>query len=350
MEHDPLPGLLFAGAGLDRAAHRRDEAGLLDSLLSDPATRVVVVRADRVLVTQADTGKTTALALGRRAPQPSDAGRLVIFLGFADGADGTSGAGGDGWDDGHAGHGGHGGHGGEGVRAAYLGVVQDRADGDADAGWQTLRAAGGRLSELDASLAATLLALANWHRTHGRCSRCGAPTVPVSAGWVRRCTVDGTEHFPRTDPSVIMSVVDDAGRLLLGRGVTWPENQYSVLAGFVEPGESLEAAVIREVREEAGVEVTDVRYLGSQPWPFPSSLMLGFTARAVTTGLTHDPAEMAEVRWVSREEYAALLRSGTIRVPGAISIARRLIERWLGQDVESAAGGPVVEGWRPGVS
>jgi hypothetical protein len=128
MEHDPLPGLLFAGAGLDRAAHRRDEAGLLDSLLSDPATRVVVVRADRVLVTQADTGKTTALALGRRAPQPSDAGRLVIFLGFADGADGTSGAGGDGWDDGHAGHGGHGGHGGEGVRAAYLGVVQDRAD------------------------------------------------------------------------------------------------------------------------------------------------------------------------------------------------------------------------------
>ncbi|MBK6440564.1 MAG: NAD(+) diphosphatase [Actinomycetales bacterium] len=219
--------------------------------------------------------------------------------------------------------------------------------GDADSGWRTLRAVGAHLSDRDAAVATTLLALANWHRGHEHCERCGGPTEPATAGWVRRCTRDGSEHFPRLDSSVIMSVIDADERLLLGRGVTWPENQFSVLAGFVEPGESLEAAVVREVLEEAGVQVADVRYLGSQPWPFPSSLMLGFTARAITTDLTHDPAEMAEVRWVTREEYAALLRSGAIRVPGSISIARRLIERWLGEDVETVAGGPVVEGWRP---
>ena len=235
----------------------------------------------------------------------------------------------------------------DGERTAYLGVVEAPTDGDGDAGWQTLRAAGALLPDLDASLAATLLALANWHRSHDRCSRCGAPSEPASAGWVRRCTRDGSQHFPRTDPSVIMSVIDDDGRLLLGRGVTWPANQFSVLAGFVEPGESLEAAVAREVLEESGVVVTEVSYLGSQPWPFPSSLMLGFTARAVTTELTHDPTEMAEVRWVTRAEYAALLRSGAIRVPGSISIARRIIERWLGADLEVAAGRAVIEGWRP---
>ena len=141
-------------------------------------------------------------------------------------------------------------------RQAYLGVVEAPTDSDGDAGWQTLRAAGALLPDLDASLAATLLALANWHRSHDRCSRCGAPSEPASAGWVRRCTRDGSQHFPRTDPSVIMSVIDDDGRLLLGRGATWPANQFSVLAGFVEPGESLEAAVAREVLEESGVVVT----------------------------------------------------------------------------------------------
>ncbi|MFZ1286573.1 MAG: NAD(+) diphosphatase, partial [Candidatus Phosphoribacter sp.] len=219
--------------------------------------------------------------------------------------------------------------------------------GAAGESWRTLRAVGSRLRPLDASIVTTLQALAHWHNTHSRCPRCGAETEPVQGGWVRRCVSDGSDHFPRTDPSVIMSVIDDAGRLLLGRTIGWPDNQFSVLAGFVEPGESLEQAVVREVAEESGVEVTAVRYLGSQPWPFPASLMLGFTARAVTTDLHPEPTEMAEVRWVTRAEYAALLRGGEIRVPGEISIARRLIERWLGDDVDAVAGRPVLEGWRP---
>jgi NAD+ diphosphatase len=337
MEQTPgLRGLLLSHGGPDRAAHLREDADLLDRLLADAGTRVVAVRGDRVLVapvpahSMAPTadpspapadGVAGALGLVLRSPSAADGGLLAVFLGLHPGEDGE--------------------------RTAYLGVVEAPTDGDGDAGWQTLRAAGALLPDLDASLAATLLALANWHRSHERCSRCGAPSEPTSAGWVRRCTRDGSQHFPRTDPSVIMSVIDDDGRLLLGRGATWPANQFSVLAGFVEPGESLEAAVAREVLEESGVVVTEVSYLGSQPWPFPSSLMLGFTARAVTTALTHDPTEMAEVRWVTRAEYAALLRSGAIRVPGSISIARRIIERWLGADLEVAAGHAVIEGWRP---
>jgi NAD+ diphosphatase len=316
-----LNGLLLCRGGPDRAAHRRDEPGLVARLLRDPATRVLALRADRVLVARPTDPGDGSVGLVFRAPSTADTGLLTVFLG-----QGPSDAGG---------------------QAAYLGVVEAPTEGDPDAGWQNLRAVGALLSDLDASLVVTLLAVANWHRGHTHCSRCGAPTEPGAAGWVRRCTRDGSEHFPRTDPSVIMSVVDDDGRLLLGRGVTWPDNQYSVLAGFVEPGESLEAAVAREVLEESGIVVTDVGYLGSQPWPFPSSLMLGFTARAVTTTITHDPTELAEVRWVTRQEYVEMLQSGAIRVPGSISIARRLIERWLGADVQAAAGRPVIDGWRP---
>ena len=321
--HSPsgLRGLLLCTDGLDRAAHVRDDPTLIGGLLADPATRVGAVRADRVPVGPDDR-------LVDRSREASDADRLTIFLGREPHSDGRE------PDE-------------DGERTAYLGVVEQPTAGDADNGWRTLRAVGAQLSDRDAAVATTLIALANWHRGHEHCERCGGPTQPVTAGWVRRCVRNGDEHFPRMDSSVIMSVIDADDRLLLGRGVTWPENQFSVLAGFVEPGESLEAAVVREVFEEAGVQVADVRYLGSQPWPFPSSLMLGFTARAVTTDLTHDPAEMAEVRWVTRQEYAVLLRSGAIRVPGSISIARRLIERWLGEDVETVAGGSVIEGWRP---
>ena len=320
MDSERLPAVPFADGGPDRAAHLRDAADLMADLVRRDRAKVVALRGDRVRIEH--TGEAARLVL--RTMHPSDMSRLTLFLGFGEAAGEPAG----------------------GERTAYLGVVEDPTDGDGDDGWQTLRAVGGRLGELDAGLASTLLGLANWHRNHRFCERCGGPTEPAKGGWIQVCAADGSEHFPRTDASVIMSVVDDAGRLLLGRGASWPENQYSVLAGFVEPGESLESAVVREVREEAGIEVTDVRYVGSQPWPFPSSLMLGFTARAVTTDLVPDCAEMAEVRWVTRTEYAALLRSRAIRVPGGISIARRLIERWLGQSVQDAAGGPVMEGWR----
>ncbi len=312
----PLPGLALARGGLDRAGARRADPELITALLADPTTRVLVIRGDRMQVRR--TGAAPD-ALIHRSPEPDDAGRLAFFLGQGE--------------------------------AAYLAVVGQplplSADGEpGDPTWRTLRQCGAALGDLDAGLFTTTLALANWHATHRFCGRCGAPTEPVLGGWVRRCAVDGSEHFPRTDPAVIVSVVDDDGRLLLGRGIGWPDNQYSVLAGVVEPGESFEAAVIREVFEESGIQVTDVRLLGDQPWPFPSSIMVGCTARAVTTQLRHDPDELAEVRWVTRPEYAALLREGAIRVPGGISIAKRIIERWLGDTVEAVAGRPVAQGWR----
>jgi NAD+ diphosphatase len=151
-----------------------------------------------------------------------------------------------------------------------------------------------------------------------------------NAGHTRRCVNDDSEHYPRTDPAVIMLVVDDDDRLLLGRQVSWPERRFSTLAGFVEPGESLEAAVRREVHEEAGITVDAVTYLGSQPWPFPSSLMLGFTAHARDTAVDRRDGEIAETRWYTREGMLADIASGELLVSPSISISRRLIEHWYG--------------------
>ncbi len=325
LTEETLADLALSRSALDRVALERRRPEILTELLDDPRTRVVEIRGDRMHVAPggraADSpgadgpggdgpgGATEdGLRLVLRAPEPVDRTRLGLHLG-RDG-DGT----------------------------AYVGVVAQGAEGDTDPaqdGWLTLRQAGEALAPRDAGVFTTALALANWHATHRFCPRCGAPTEPVQAGWVRRCERDGSEHYPRTDPAVIMSVVDPDDRLLLGRGAHWPEGRFSVLAGFVEPGESFEAAVAREVAEEVGVAVDGVRYLGNQPWPFPSSVMIGFEATTRETALTIDPVEMAEARWVSRKEYRDLLRSGTIRTPSGISIAKRIIEHWLGQTVES---------------
>src|SRR4051794_12757663 len=189
----------------------------------------------------------------------------------------------------------------------------------------TIRDVGATLSDRDAGLYVSAIALANWHSTHVRCPRCGEPTEPVHGGWVRRCTADGSEHFPRTDPAVIVLVHDGADRCLLGRQPAWPAGRYSTLAGFVEPGESLEHAVIREVQEEAAVVVDDVVYRGSQPWPFPASLMLGFEARVVAGEAKVADDELEDVRWFSRDE----LRSGAGGVPPSASIAHWLITTWV---------------------
>jgi NAD+ diphosphatase len=183
------------------------------------------------------------------------------------------------------------------------------------------------------------VSLYNWHRTHQHCPRCGAPTRVEDAGHTRRCENDGSEHYPRTDPAVIMLVVDDDDRLLLGRQVTWPEGRFSTLAGFVEPGESLEAAVRREVHEEAGITVDEVTYLGSQPWPFPSSLMLGFTAHARDTAVERRDGEIAETRWYTRERVVTDIESGALLVSPSISISRRLIEHWYGGPLPEKPGG-----------
>lgn len=189
----------------------------------------------------------------------------------------------------------------------------------------TLRDVGATLSDRDAGLLVTTVALANWHATHTRCPRCGAATDVDSGGWTRRCPDDGSEHFPRTDPAVIVLIHDGGDRCLLGRQPTWPPGRYSTLAGFVEPGESLEHAVAREIREESGVIVDDITYRGSQPWPFPASLMLGFEARAVGGDLGVGDDELEDVQWFSRAD----LNAGRPLLPPPASIAHWLIASWL---------------------
>lgn len=193
-----------------------------------------------------------------------------------------------------------------------------------------LRQVGGLLGDRDAGLLVYAVALEAWHATHEFCPRCGARTEVRAGGHIRVCPIDSSQHFPRVDPAVIMLVRDEDDRCLLARGPQWPQGRMSILAGFVEPGESLEHAVIREVAEEVGIAVAGPRYLGSQPWPFPRSLMLGFFADAVTTAITPDADEIAEARWYSRDELVAALESGDLRLPPSVSIARRLIETWYG--------------------
>lgn len=190
--------------------------------------------------------------------------------------------------------------------------------------WSGLREVAALLPELDAHVLATATGLATWHRTHRYCGACGAETTADWAGHRRRCDGCGREHFPRTDPAIIVAVTH-GDRVLLGRNPQWPPGFASVLAGFVEPGESLEDAVAREVLEEAGVVVRDVTYRSSQPWPFPASVMLGFTAEAERDELHPDPEELVDAAWYSRDE----LRGGAVAIPPPVSIARRLLDDWL---------------------
>ena len=305
---ETLANLTLAGTGLDRRAELRTDRHLLDRLLSDPATHVLELRGDRVPVDEGADGARLRL----RSPQEADRDRLAVFLGAGE-------------DD-----------------RMHVGVVGDaprhdpgetgQPDPGAD-GFVTLRHVAADLGDVEAGMFATVLALANWHRAHGFCSRCGAPTEPQQAGWVRRCNVEGSEHYPRTDVAVIMSVVDEQDRLLMAQGAGWGTGRYSVLAGFLEPGESLAQAVAREVREEVGLEVFDVEYLGDQPWPFPTSLMVGFTARADSGALRLQESEIADARWFTRDEVRAGVAAGTLGVSARISIARRLVERWLGHEI-----------------
>jgi NAD+ diphosphatase len=193
---------------------------------------------------------------------------------------------------------------------------------------EPVRAAGGRLDAVDGGLLVHAVALDNWHRTHPRCSRCGAPTVTAQAGHVRRCPTCQALHFPRTDPAVIMLVTDGRDRALLGRQRAWPPQRYSTLAGFVEPGEALEDAVRREVAEEVSISVGEVTYAGSQPWPFPSSLMVGFFAAAESEAISVDGDEIADARWFTRDDLTALTGAGAMTLPGPVSISRWLIDTW----------------------
>jgi NAD+ diphosphatase len=202
--------------------------------------------------------------------------------------------------------------------------------------WQSLRALGSELSDRDAGLFTQSLAVANWHEINQHCPKCGTPTVIEQGGWVRRCFKDNNEIFPRTDPAIIVAITDQEDRILLGSQGTWEQNRWSILAGFVEAGESLEAAVVREMKEECGLDVFDVEYLYSQSWPYPQSLMLGFTAKADSTiDFLPDGEEIVKLRWFSRAEIAAEAKS--LLLPSNSTISRSLIELWYGSSIDSAA-------------
>lgn len=189
-------------------------------------------------------------------------------------------------------------------------------------------------SAVDQELATTAVALSMWHEFHPRCSVCGEATQPREGGWVRRCPEDGKDHYPRTDPAIIVAITDPADRLLLAHAAAWSAQRFSLLAGYVEPGESLEQAVHREVEEEAGLALTDLEYDGSQSWPFPGSVMVGFRARTSQPNFTLDNVEITEAMWVTREELAAHVADGNIVIAPHGSIARRLIEQWYGGVLE----------------
>lgn len=306
LDSEALLDLSLSRGTLHRNGNGRREGDPIAKALADSGTRVVDLTDGRVLTCRVD-GR---LRLVHRAPRFDDTGEASLYLGHDD----------------------------EGI--SYVAVVHEEGAEPADGterGWRSLREAGADLDDTDSGVLTTAVALANWHARHRFCPRCGGPTVVEEGGWVRRCTADGSQHYPRTDAAIIVAVIDDDERILLARGPHWPESRLSVLAGFVEAGESLEAAVHREVMEEVGLSLDDLVYKGNQPWPFPASLMVGYTAHATGTEVTLDPAEIVEARWFTRGELSFAARSGEVGIPPRVSIARRLIEHWHGGPIEAAS-------------
>lgn len=208
-----------------------------------------------------------------------------------------------------------------------------------------LREIGSFLNDLEIGIAAHGLALSQWHDAHPMCAICGAKTESVQGGSVRECVVDRKQHHPRTDPAIIVLVKDNSDRVLLGHQKIWPTNRFSTLAGFVEPGESFERCVRREVFEEAGVNVVSMKYLGSQPWPFPASIMIAYEALIDNPQAAKgDGQEIEEVRWFSRAEMKAAVAAAQIILPPTISVARAMINRWYGPDAANDLTGG--EAWR----
>jgi NAD+ diphosphatase len=205
-------------------------------------------------------------------------------------------------------------------------------------GWRDLREVGSKLNDLEVALLVTAVAISNWHKVSKYCGNCGELTDVTTAGWTRTCKSCNLVHHPRTDAAMICLVVDDQDRALLGSRNNWPDDFFSTFAGFVESGESAEMTVIRELREEAGVEVQyeDVLYRGSQVWPFPASLMLGYRAKTKTKVAVADGYEISEVRWYTRAELKADCEAGRLSLPSKISIARALIEEWYGTELPSS--------------
>jgi NAD+ diphosphatase len=204
---------------------------------------------------------------------------------------------------------------------------------------------GKHLDELQIGAAVHALALSQWHDAHSRCAKCGGETKSILGGAVRECAACAAQHHPRTDPAVIVLVKDSSDRILLGRQKIWPAKRFSTFAGFVEPGESFENCVLREVREECGGDVVSMKYLGSQPWPFPASIMIAYEAEISNpTSVKEDGEEIEEIIWLTREELKKKVASGDLLLPPAISVARAMINSWYGADaLKELQGG---ESWR----
>ncbi|WP_333828537.1 NAD(+) diphosphatase [Pararhodobacter sp.] len=311
-------GVVFSGGWDDRAAALRSDEAALAVLAVRDDTRVLPVWRGKPLI--AGEARDRLGWLGADSAVLAHARHKRLFLGFHTGRPHFA-ADVSGWEP-------------DGLDRAALAMFFDptehhHPDLPGDHRFAELRGAMSLLSPADAAMAATARALFNWHRTHRFCSSCGARSDWVMAGWQRQCPACNAQHFPRTDPVVIMLVVR-GNRMLLGRSPGWPEGMYSALAGFVEPGESLEAAVRREVFEETAIRTGAVRYLASQPWPWPNSLMLGFVAEALSDAITLDH-ELEDARWMTREELVDVLAGlhPEVRRPRAGAIAHFLISGWL---------------------
>ena len=290
----------------DRAVERRTDEQWLAAAWE--RARVLVVGADGTADVRAVDGPGgSSVGLDLRQPADAPEGSLRVFLGVD----------------------------GDAVYFAALDLsepedadrrgAETRSPGVSRAG---LRAVGAELDDVGSGLFVSAIALRNWHLRHPCCPRCGTPTEAVQGGWVRECPADGSLHFPRTDPAAIMLIHDGDDRCVLGRQAVWPSGRYSILAGFVDPGESAEAAVAREVGEEVGIAITDITYVASQPWPFPASIMLGFTARVDgDPTLRVDHNEIEDAQWFTRAQLRE--SKGTILLPSPVSIAYRLITDWL---------------------
>lgn len=297
----PLPHVALSAHAHNRMGLRRTDEAWLAERMADATTRVLVVAGNRL--------RPTDGAVEWISPDEAPEGTLVLL--------------------------------GEAADVVHLAVIVDPADAaGAPDEWVPLRSVLTVLADHapdQAPLLMHAIGLAEWHHATRFCPRCGGTLASRAAGHELRCTQCDRAQFPRTDPAVIMAITHGEGddeALLLGRNRAWPAGRWSTLAGFCEPGETLEDAVRREVDEEVGVRVGEVRYFGSQPWPLPASLMLGFTGRALTTDIDVDGAEIEEARWWTRDAFEAAVREGDMFVPRGVSISSSLIESWFGRPLE----------------